>query len=302
MEHSHTPPSRWEGIGIIVAAQWEEAVISFLVDEGIKGVEVREPKPLKTEIIAYMEPEQDADDFARQVQNYLDQLAEAQPDLGPGELNRFSIDSADWSEKWKESFKPIEVGNRLVIAPSWESYAVRAGESLITIDPGMAFGTGQHETTRLCLEALIDLTANPPSAWEGRDINLLDVGCGSGILSLAAVNLGAKGALAIDNDPLAVEIARENIEQNGLQDRIEARLQNIDDIQGEFRIITANIQLNILKAMAHGLKRLLARDGVLLLSGVLVDQQASLLESFPELAVRGSQLRGEWALVKLAWP
>jgi len=297
-----TPAPRWEGVKIRVAAELEEIIVNYLVETGLDGVEIREPEPSKVEILAYIGADRDAEQFTLLLRNFLDRMAETEPQYGPSELTRFSIEDTDWSETWKDGFKPIKVGSKLVIAPSWEQYSARQGERVIIIDPGMAFGTGQHETTGLCLEALSDLTDHPLPAWKGQDINLLDVGCGSGILALAAVTLGVRRAEAIDNDPVAVEIACKNIEINGLQDYISARLEDIQNIRGEFRIITANIQLNILKSMSSQLKRLLAKDGVLIMSGILIDQQAPLLEAYADLAALRKRVKGEWAAVELARP
>ena len=126
------------------------------------------------------------------------------------------VDDADWKDKWKEYFKPVRITDRLVVKPTWEEYEPNDGEKVIQIDPGMAFGTGTHETTSLCLKLMEKYLGDEP-----QDKDVLDVGCGSGILSIAAALLGCRSVTGVEIDEDAVRVAEENVELNGIGDRVE---------------------------------------------------------------------------------
>ncbi|MSP61153.1 MAG: 50S ribosomal protein L11 methyltransferase [Myxococcales bacterium] len=171
-------------------------------------------------------------------------------------------DDETWRDKWKEYFKPRRVG-RFVIAPSWEPYLARAGETVLEMDPGRAFGTGGHASTRLCLE-LLD---GPPAA------SFLDVGCGSGVLAIACALLwpDASGS-AIDVDPEAVEVTRENAEKNRVQERIAMSTTPLGDVAGRFALVLGNLSAETLTALAPSLCARVAPGGRLVASGILCEQ------------------------------
>ena len=196
----------------------------------------------------------------------------------------------DWAEGWKQYFKPRKLGARVVVAPTWEEYAPKDGELVVRIDPGMAFGTGQHETTALCVRALEDAVAAAPGA------DVLDVGTGSGILALVAVLLGAKSAWGVDNDPEAVTAANENVDANALAGKVKIDATPLDDIDGRYPIVVANILAEALIEMARPLSRRVAPGGTIILSGILAHLGPKVAEAyrgqgFPEPEVRRD---GEW--------
>jgi ribosomal protein L11 methyltransferase len=243
------------------------------------------------------------------------------------------VQAADWAEAWKENFQPFPAGKRLLIAPTWAAVEP-AGREVLRIDPGMAFGTGTHPSTQLCLELLDDFLDEGrrarPERTEGtnentvhpsyfahpepalgnveeppadRPLSVIDVGCGSGILAIAALRLGARRALAVDTDPEAVKAARENAAVNGVQERLEVGLGSVAEVlAGRFtfrqaEIVVANILATVIgRLLGEGLGDLLAPGGVLILSGILEHQVAEVLSaaSARGLSLFDQRRQGDW--------
>jgi ribosomal protein L11 methyltransferase len=226
----------------------------------------------------------EVDALLDQVSAYLGGLAEifsvAKPDL-----SSTMIDEEDWGKSWKDHFRPFTIVPGLVIAPTWEEYQPAAGEALITMDPGMAFGTGHHATTSLSLE-LIHRTLNENSGQR-----LLDVGTGTGILGMAAVLFGARDVLGLDNDPEAIAAAEENVRRNSLQDHMQISLAPLSSLEQPYEIVVANIVHDVLISMADDLTRLTASGGTLILSGILAGEQAAHIREV--FTAKGLQLSGE---------
>ena len=180
----------------------------------------------------------------------------------PFTLSTGSVKESDWADNWKQFFKVTEIGERLVIRPTWEEYTSDGDRTVLSIDPGAAFGTGTHATTRICLELLEKYIKDGD--------RMLDVGCGSGILSIAALLLGAKQAVGVDIDPLAVKVAGENAALNHVDDRAEYICGNLADrVEGKYNLICANIVADIVMALTPDTGRFLAEDGVFICSGII---------------------------------
>lgn len=216
--------------------------------------------------------------------------------LPPPRIRTEIIADQDWSEKWKAHFKPFEIIPGLIIAPSWEPFDPPAGSDVITMDPGMAFGTGHHATTRLCLKLL------QPTVRRKAGCSTLDVGTGTGILGMAAVLFGAGSVLGVDNDQDAVSAARENAGKNRLDDRMSVSGRGLEEINGEYDLVVANIVHDVLAALADDLARLTISGGTLILSGLLHGEQTeSMTRCF---LARGFTLieavkDGDWGALKL---
>ena len=205
----------------------------------------------------------------------------------------------DWRDSWKRYFRPRRIGKRLLVKPSWASYEVAAGDTVIEIDPGMAFGTGQHPTTAMCLRALEESASRPgesPSATGGRPGDaVLDLGAGSGILAIAAARLGAKRALALDIDPQAVKAARENAAANGVQGVVEVREGTLPEDAGEerFDLAVANISGLTIERLAPAFAESLREGGTLIVSGFLEDSVDGLSRALEAAGFRVERVDAE---------
>ncbi len=201
-----------------------------------------------------------------------------------------TVREEDWANNWKKYFKPLPVGERLLICPSWEQTDNPDGRAILSIDPGMAFGTGGHDTTRLVLETLENYIT------DGCDF--LDIGCGSGILSIAACLLGAGRAFGVDIDALAVRTARENGELNGLGEPRYTIVQGdlADKVNGRYPVIAANIVADAIIALSPAVPSLLAPDGVYIVSGIIDTREQDVLDALGALgfAVIERHAHGGW--------
>jgi ribosomal protein L11 methyltransferase len=235
----------------------------------------------------------------REIELMLALIGQALPGGLPQPRLQF-VGKSDWAESWKAHFHPARVGRRFVIKPSWRDYVAAAGDLVLEIDPGLAFGSGLHPTTRLCLQILEELPLS--------GLSLFDVGTGSGILALAGYKLGAAPVRAVDIDDIAVRVAKENFERNqnlpGLESLVETAVGSAADTGGRlWDVVVANILANVLVELMPQLAAALAPDARLILSGLLVDQVDSVLAAADAHGLTLSDRRGEddWvALVVIA--
>lgn len=191
-----------------------------------------------------------------------------------------------WREGWKEFFRPLRFGSKLVVETSWARAEPHVGDEVVTLDPGNAFGTGQHETTRLLLEQIALHTES--------GMHVLDVGCGSGILAIAALRLGAADARAIDVDPDAVRTTEENAAVNGVAGRLVAEVSQVEQVSGTFSLVLANIEAGVLVALAPALTARVAPGGLLMLSGILAEAEDQVRRAYAALSLVAAPHAGEW--------
>ena len=251
------------------------------------------PDSIRVVIKAYLPADTDPLSKMQELESYLAELSlrNATSCFIPPTIS--AVNAEDWSSSWKVHFKPLRVGKRLLIVPTWEESTEIPGDLVIRIDPGMAFGTGGHETTRLCLELLED-------TMERRDAptapSLLDLGTGSGILAMAASLLGAGRILALDIDPDAVEVARENLALNHLSNAIECGITPLEALLENFDVILANILAEELVRLAPCLTDRLHSGGSLILSGILAEKEDLVRRGFdsPTLTYCSTMRAGEW--------
>lgn len=208
-------------------------------------------------------------------------------------------DDSEWLYKWQEHFKPAKIGGRIVVKPGWEDYEAAEGELVIEMDPGMAFGSGLHETTSMCIKALEKELggAYDPLRYP---LKVLDVGTGTGILSMAAVLLGADEALGIDIDDEAVRVSNENITKNGLEGRISIMQGNLmDGIDYEPDIIIANLMADLVIMLSPAAAKQLRPGGVYITSGILDIKEEAVAEAVRDagFTVRETMADGEWRAI-----
>lgn len=196
------------------------------------------------------------------------------------------VPQEDWATEWRRGFGAQRIGKRLLLHPSWEPAQSEPGEVVLTIDPENAFGSGDHETTRLVLQVLDERVAGGE--------RVLDVGCGSGVLSIAALRLGAASAFATDIDEDAVVVARRNAELNQASVGFQASTQALADIEGSYDIVLANIETRVLVQMPEDLQARLAPSGFLVLSGILRGELEAILAAYAAMKLEQCLEEGEW--------
>ena len=238
---------------------------------------------------AWFEADGRIPDRLRSLRERLGALSRTESGLGALTLDTANVRDEDWSETWKQFYKPFRAGKTLVVKPTWERWDAEPGDRIIEMDPGMAFGSGTHETTGMCLALLEEAVSGGEK--------VIDVGTGSGILAIGAALLGASEVLAIDIDPDAVKVARENIRHNGLEGKIRAVQGNLLDDQAETcQVCVANIIADVICAFAAPLKAHIVPGGLFICSGIIrereEDVRAALLAAGYEILK--TEHRGEW--------
>lgn len=278
----------WREISVQTSPQAMELVASIFEDLGAAGAVIEDPAlvneyirsgvwdytdiPWQREtgvvtVKAYFAADGRLDDRRRALRERLLALTENGVDTAPATVSETALADEDWSESWKKYFHTEKVGDRVVIQPSWEVYEPQAGEVVVRLDPGAAFGTGTHPTTALCLRAMEKLIKP--------GMTVFDVGTGSGVLAITAAKLGAGAVTAVDYDSTALRVARENIAQNGLADAITLKESDIlRNVTGRADVVTANIIADIIIRLFADLDAHLAPGGALLASGIIADRKS----------------------------
>lgn len=304
----------WNKIRITTTTEAVEAIHYALTELGIKGVEIFDPKDIlnsKTEptdwdyvdqslldgaddadvvLTCYVSEEESVEDYVKDIHKALTDISEFLP-IGKGTIETLTVKEDDWAHNWKKYYKPFRLGEKIVIKPTWEEFSdVKEDDIVIEIDPGMAFGTGTHETTSMCLE-LIEKYRN------GQD-RLLDIGCGSGILGISAAKLGIGDVVGVDIDPNAVRVARENVVHNGVSDSVRIEEGNLlDVIHKDSPIIVANIIADVIIGMAPVIPKFLSKDGIFIASGIILDRIEDVKKAVKEegFTLVEEVVKGEWA-------
>ena len=265
-----------------------------LVDEGL-GARVDPSRPA---VVRGYVPARDASAAQAAAAEVAEALGHLQAfGLRPiGDLRTRIVHEEDWATAWKAYFPVLRVGRRIVIRPTWRRHRREAEDVVIAMDPGMAFGTGLHPTTRLCLAAL------EPLADDGRltGARVLDVGCGSGILAIAALRLGAASALGVDTDPIAIESTDANARRNGLARRTRARVGSLPSGEPPFDVVLANLIAGVLVPLAPALRREIIDGGTLVASGIFIDREAEVRSAFEAagLLVTDRLAEGDWVALE----
>ncbi|HOW57110.1 MAG TPA: 50S ribosomal protein L11 methyltransferase [Smithellaceae bacterium] len=297
-------PEKWLKIEIEAPAIMMDALANYLTEKGAQGVyqetvesqgEGDFPLTAADETIKAFFPEDvRSEKRVAAIQKYLQSLEEIFPDLEKASLHTQIITDPDWGEQWKKYFKPVRVSNNIIIKPTWERYSPASRDIVIEIDPGMAFGTGQHASTRMCIEAIEDVIMKDRSVESWR---ALDVGCGTGILGITAAKLGAQEVICVDIDKKAVEIARENAAINAVDSRVRIINGDATAITAEPRnLIIANLTAKLLIKLSHSLAERLLPEGYMIISGIIEQDIPHIEERFltSDLIVQRQLKENEW--------
>ncbi len=277
----------WLQVSFSVSPVAHEALCRFLFDIGCTGIVTEEAgnETLRT----YFEVQDEGAQIVPKIRSFLRDLEAIFPDVTSARMRWSGFEEQDWSVRWRSFFRPVQVTPRLMIVPPWEQTEGGDDTRVIRIEPGLAFGTGQHPTTQMCLQSMESLPLEAP--W-----TMLDVGTGSGILAIYAAMLGAAKILAIDTDRDALRSAGENADLNGLATVIEFSAEPLETLPGSFSLIMGNLVLGTILDLASHFRRVLAPDGRLVLSGIMRGQ-------VPELEQRMVQagLHTERVSYKMDW-
>ncbi len=293
MVHPNGENPGWLEVAIEAAPELRDPLSAFFFDLDVTGL-VWEDFGNRT-LKAYLPLEESPEDIQNRISTYLNHLTLIHPHLPPPRFRLTKVENQDWQRNWRRHFRPVRVSSKLLILPVWEEMPPDAEEThIIRIDPGPAFGTGQHATTKMCLQAMESFGSNESQT-------LLDVGTGSGILAIYGVQLGFGEIEAIDVDPEAVRWAERNIGLNGAQNTITLSGTGIEEIQGRFSLVCANLILSELLRLMPAFSRLVETDGHLVASGILRDQVERIREALPAAGFFTSRIlyEDEWACMIL---
>ena len=298
----------WIQLAYEVPDAMVDTIAEFLIELSSTGVGIDnrtldtfsldslEETPTKT-VTAYFQSDGDLDERIRDIKAFLVENGPNFPGFSYQDPTITRITDEDWSTSWKEHFKPLRVGKHLVVKPTWEDFPAGPKDILLNIDPGMAFGTGTHPTTMLCLTVLEKILSG--LGTRGKSLTALDVGTGSGILTIAAAKLGIPHLYAIDIDPEAVQIAQENCLLNGVEERVTVSNTPLAMVSGGFDIVLANILAEDLVRMAPDLIAHLNPGGLLILSGILIEKETMVIDGYANSSMTLTEVsrEGEWSCI-----
>ncbi|MBP7174846.1 MAG: 50S ribosomal protein L11 methyltransferase [Thermoclostridium sp.] len=303
---------QWLEVSVEVEPEEQEILSQIMMDQGVTGLEIVDPQAFrqvleenryldyaddgfldsygnKTIVKAYFQAERDVEKLKAELKNAFS-LLEKQP----SEIKIKLRDDSEWKDSWKKHYKTFYISKRVIIKPSWEDFMDSEGKTIIELDPGMAFGTGTHETTKMCAVLLDDLI-------RGNE-QVLDLGCGTGILGIIAAKLGARQVTCVDIDDAACKTAQENIEKNHVE-------KNVSVLQGEltnlphkqYDIVIINIIADVILALLPGLKQYIGSHSAVLLSGIIRERKQEVFSAAIQQGYRVIREinEGEWVALQL---
>ena len=308
--------NNWIEVTIKTTTEAVEPITNILYEQGAGGAVIEDPKDFlfqkkneldwdyveeevfkKNEeddvlIKTYVSEEKNVMEFVEIIKQKVLGLKDFGIDIGEGSVSLDQVNEADWANAWKAYYKPTKVGQRVVVKPTWEDYAMQDGDLIIELDPGMAFGTGTHETTSMCIREL--------EKYVNKDSKVFDIGCGSGILAIAAAKLGAKEVVAVDLDEVAVKDAKENVLENKVEKSVSVMHGNLTDvIKDKANVIVANIIADIIKILTKDVQNFMKEDAIFISSGIILDKVEEVKESLIEngFEIVEVQKLGEWSAI-----
>ncbi len=285
-------PSSWLQLSLKAPQAALDTISNYLIERGSPGVVLK-----RDEVRAFFAGPTKSSTLKRDVQRFLKGIKGIYPGVGEQPLRWTILKDRNWNDSWRRFFTPQKVGRCFWITPPWVTPPQSPRRKVITIEPGMAFGTGTHATTRSCLEFLEEVMGTL-----GREgVTALDVGTGSGILAIALAKIGASKIWAIDNDPIALKAARDNIHRNWVGKLVRLSNSGPEQVQGSFTVVVANLTAETIISLADSLQKKVSPEGYLILSGILGPKTGEILSRFPRnqfiLACRKNQK--EWVTLLL---
>lgn len=304
--HATQQPAKdpWVEIHVEIDQRLHDALANFLIELGSNGViaeetitdtssgNVKEPSPVCSPISAYFKNDHQLHQKIRLLDRYLKSLTELHALHRIPERRITPVFEDDWNSQWQRYFTTTRIGRTIIVKPSWETFVPEEGDITIEINPGMAFGTGTHATTRMCLEAM-ETIIHDGSKTIG---SMLDVGTGSGILSIAAAKLGVENVVGIDIDPVALTCARQNIANNCLEEKVIIKAVSLKKLDSCFDLVVANMLTEILMRLCNDLYSHLCKSGTLILSGILSENQSQVSQIFTskKLSLVNTYREADW--------
>lgn len=309
----HNEDKDWLEVSIITSSEAMEAVSGIMYNTGVKGVSIEDPEDIEYKknhpgdwdyfdetllvvkdgvvIKGYYKDDESFEEYISYIKESIDNLHTYGIDKGQGIVTVTKVNEADWENNWKKYYKPTKIGQKIVVRPIWEEYKASPEELVIDLDPGMAFGTGTHETTRMCVKAL--------ERYVKEDSTVFDIGTGSGILAIAAAKLKANKVIGVDLDPVAVKSAKENISFNEV-DNIEILHGNLMDVvNGKANIVVANIIADIIIFLTDEVKGFIEKDGYFISSGIIKDRKQDVINKLKSsgFEIIEENTEGEWVCI-----
>lgn len=283
-------PVAWLQLSLKAPPPALDAIANFLIERGSPGVVLT-----RNEVRAFFVHSPRTTALKREIHRFLRDIRKIYPGFGDHPLAWKPLKEKNWANSWRRFFSPQKIGRSLWITPPWVAPPVTRRRHVITIEPGMAFGTGTHATTRGCLEFLEHLAAR----YNGGELSALDVGTGSGILAIALAKMGASSIVALDNDPTALKVARGNVRVNRVERRIKLANCRLEKLQESFDVVVANLTAETILDLSAALERRVAAGGYLVLSGILQLKARQVLRRFSSFAPVRQNREREWVTLLL---
>jgi ribosomal protein L11 methyltransferase len=266
-------PSAWLQVSVRADPSALDVIANFFIERGSPGVVLR-----KREVQGYFAGDRSAVGLRRDLQRFLRGIKPIYPDISEFELRWRLIKDRNWNSAWQKFFTPQPIGRSFLVCPPWRAPPSLKARHLIIIEPGLAFGTGTHATTRCCMEFLERVAGS----FGNGEFDALDVGTGSGILSIALVKLGAQKVWAIDNDPVALKVAQVNLLANDAAPNVRLSGAGLSQIRRSFPVVVANLTAETILQLAHGLTKKVAPGGFLVLAGILQRKARGVVHHFTD--------------------
>lgn len=303
----------WVEVTVVTSSEATEAVSGFFYNTGVKGVSIEDSEDVEFKkrnpgdwdyfdetilnikegavVKGYFKEDENFPEYFQYIKDSVDKLPEFGFAKGEGIVTVTKVNEEQWENNWKKYYKPTKVGEKIVVKPIWETYDVKEEELIVELDPGMAFGTGTHETTRMCIQAL-EKHVKPNST-------VFDIGTGSGILAISAAKLGAEKVIGVDLDPVAVDSAKNNISFNNLNN-IEILYGDLMEVvEGKADIVIANIIADVIMFLAEGVKDFIKEGGYFIASGIILEKRKAVVEKLEKCGFEVMDVMddGEWVCI-----